>query len=612
MNLKQIICAITLIIATAQFSFSLDIKRDAKLDEVMFELKSIKTGSSENIQTGRELTHLLDYAYKNYNLLSSDDKKILSLYKIDENEFDVTYITPDDNFKIYFKSEGIDAVEWIDNDGNGYVDLIEMYGRAFMYALEKYQEFGFKKPYSNDYKYYKVYVASSSCGENVLGYNALVDYTSSGASGSYTVLRSDYSNFAWGKPVGYGDSLLAKITIAHEYFHGVQRSYSNSNMNMFIMEGGAVWSEQFVYPGELDPLNYVQNFLLRSNIGINYNPQTEYNPSGTSKAGSYYLYPYGSWSYYKYLTDLYGNEIIKELYNLLITEDEIKAFNKTLEKYNTNYAETVKNFYTTCITFNNDINKKPYYFSMGEYFNNGGYSSPRILPTIAKNLGDLDEITVSNLNDISDKNKSILNRLATHYIRFNDKLSGKYKLMPHKATDDLSLIVCQYKTKPNDKSGTDFKIYEIKAAGEPAELDVPHSPGYDNTIIMIFNNSTKNVPSETGWNESVNSAYYNLTYTANKSSVEDYNINSNNSFSISKIFPTPANDKITLQFNTITPEDLFINIYDNVGRLIKSNKFLSSIGGNSLNIGLDDLNAGNYIIELKNNIKSEKISFIKQ
>lgn len=613
MILKKLLFVISSVILFSYSGYGKDINRSEDIRQVISEIKAIKEGTSSKLQTGRELTHLLLEAYQKYDQLSSEDQALLQSFKVDDKEFNDIYNTPDGNFKIYFRSDGPDALPWVDKDNNGYNDLVENYGRWFMDALNKYQEFGLKKAYSQGSQLYKVYISDKAddISSGVLGYTRPESYTT-GPTGSIIVVRSNYKMYGYGKPKGYADSVAAQITITHEFMHAVQMAYTGRNFNMFVMEGCAVWSEQFVYPGELDPVDYVQNFLNKSNIGINYNPREEYKPDNDAQ-GSYNLFPYGSWIFFKYLTDRFGNEIIKDLYEAGIANNEIKALNVVIEKRNLKLNQIVQDFWTMCMMFSENPDKKPYYFSMGKYFNYPAAKSPRFRAFISKTLYTNDEITVNNNADILNENDKVLNRLGAHYIRFNDKIAGKYSLTPMNNRDSLVLIVCQFQYKLKQDEIPDFKIYQANAfAGATAEVEVPFDPNFKGTAILVFNHNQRYMSSSTSWGETYNSAYYNLKFSAQKNSVEDDMRSLANGFMIEKLYPMPASDKLTLLLNTLNPEELNINIYDNLGRTVASQQFLSSVGANNIPLSINGLAAGNYIVEVANGKLSQKMNFIKK
>lgn len=615
MYFKKKLLSLILGLMLPALAYSLPSNEDAikTAKQIVNEIKQIQSGHGVKNGTGRELTHLIMEARQNYEFLSQEDKNYLaSFLNIDESYFTDTYTTPDNFFKIYYRATGDDSAKWIDKDDSGYPDLIENYGRWFSYSLDKYMEFGLERPKTEGADLYKVYVTDNKniINDGVLGYTSPQHY-SSAPTGSYIVVRYDYTSYSPGKPKGYKDSVAAQITIIHEFMHAVQMAYSASNLNMFAKEGIAVWSEMWGFPEQNDPVDYVSNFYSKSNIGLNYDPRGEYNPDGNSN-GTYYTYPYGSWTFYRYLTDRYGDNLIKDLYEFSRKQIELQALNSTLEKHGHTLNRVAQEFWTTCITMSDNPEHKPYYFQEGKHFNVLTYTSPRIKYQISKSLGQANEISVSNRTDIKDPNSAILNRLGAHYIRFIDKNTGTYTLAPHSKSDSLVLVICQHDLKNATTKAINFKVYTADAfAGKTATIDVPYNKDLPYTTVLVFNHNQKYSPNSKSWKPEVNSAYYRLNFKANLNSVEDYINGSVNGFMLGNIFPTPAVDNLNVQLINSVAEDLNVVIFDNLGRKVSTSNFYSNVGENSIPLNLNGISAGNYFIEVSNGTCTQRVPFVK-
>lgn len=584
---------------------------------IMEQIKEIRNGNDKFDPNGREYTHLLWEAGKYKDILSENDAQFLSSIQAAPEGFQDYYKSESGAFRVWFKWDGTDAVDETDENGNEVPDVVEDYARWFDNAREKYVEFGMLMPYSRSTNkdLYDVYIADSYCQSSVLGYTSPnVTYEGQMIVPSYIVVREDYSPFAYNKPAGYTDSSAAQITIAHEFFHACQMMISYANMNMFTLEGGAVWAEQFVYPTDTDPCNYISGFTSNASLGLNFNPRAEYNPGDNQ--GTNYVFPYGTWVYFNYLTSMYGNEILKELYDALYEETEIKAYNTTLKKYGTSFSETAKNMYMSLPMFPNDPEQKPYYFVNGdqirEHNNNREYSF-----TFPASTSELQYTTQGNTpRTFESANfpniKQRLNRLAAHYYRLNTDRGATLTITPLKVRDSLSVIVLQYANYRNTPSNANkFKFTSVDAFGTtPVEMHFDYDPELTNMYIIVYNNGVRYTVSNTDYLYSTNTAYYTLNYQPdeNSSSVEDEYTTQD--FSIRNITPMPANENSTLNLLVAKPAMLNYTVYNMQGQKIISDSFFAQIGENAQNLDLNGLNAGAYLIEVNNGVKSEKINFI--
>ncbi len=83
------------------------------------------------------------------------------------------------------------------------------------------------------------------------------------------------------------------------------------------------------------------------------------------------------------------------------------------------------------------------------------------------------------------------------------------------------------------------------------------------------------------------------------------------SIEISSAYPNPVNDKLTLTVNSIESQYLTVNVMDITGRVLSSEKVISFIGKNEIEIPTTELNSGMYIVELISATGKSATKFIK-
>lgn len=588
--------------------FSLQAKEDSLLDTqlnhgeiAIQQIKDVKAGKSGLITTGREFSHMLMDAYENYASLSSESKAYLAKLNDNLSNYKESYISSDGYFKIFYTTEGVDAVPDKDDDEDGNPDLIQNYARWMVDARNKYIEFGLPMPYTNssNLNSYSIYIGNSLCSDNVYGYTSPLGDWGDFKCPSYVVLRSDYTGFGWGKPKGFADSVAAQITGAHEFQHSIQMNIANKNMTMFLKEGCAVWSEQFVYEGNQDPFSYIQNFLKMCNLGVNYDARTEYNPDGST--GDHYLYAYGSWVYFQYLTDRFGNEVIKELYNALINKKEIPAFDAVMKAHGSSLSEVTLNFYRTMLMFPNDPQQDSIYFSRGGELNK--LSNVPAL-TVIQHHTTVGATPIELVSKNLAATKKMFNRLSTHNYRFITDRGAKIKVTPDAGNDSLVVSIIQF----NKSNVNDFKITSVNAFGTPAEFSFAYDVNRPQVYMQIFNYTTKYTPKADSY--STNSTGYSINYQPDDNTNDVETPQFATDFSLSSIVPMPAIENSIMNINVTVPAMLNYNIYDMSGKIVKSESFYSNAGEVKYNMNLNGLTTGSYFIELSNGIKTEKMNFI--
>ncbi len=151
---------------------------------------------------------------------------------------------------------------------------------------------------------------------------------------TYMVLDNDFafSQFRYADPL-----VPAKVTLAHEFFHSIQNGYDRAEFPAFL-ESLSTWMEDKVYntPASIQPikdnLQYIGEPFTDSNGDGQYTngePFTDHNGNGLREsgsqdypelhldsfglAGSNGLEQYGRFMWVRYLSDKFGNALIKTI-----------------------------------------------------------------------------------------------------------------------------------------------------------------------------------------------------------------------------------------------------------------------------------------------------------
>ncbi len=116
----------------------------------------------------------------------------------------------------------------------------------------------------------------------------------------YCVVDNDFATSQLG-----GASPLAslEVTAAHEFFHAVQFSY-DVNADLWFMESTAAWIEDEVY----DDVNDNFQFLRVGPLGHPNVPLDYFDPDPSDSA---YYPQYGGWVFWKYVSETYGADTVK-------------------------------------------------------------------------------------------------------------------------------------------------------------------------------------------------------------------------------------------------------------------------------------------------------------
>lgn len=114
---------------------------------------------------------------------------------------------------------------------------------------------------------------------------------------AYCVLDEDYATNEFGSRNTPAENL--KVTAAHEFFHAIQYAY-DATEDLWLAEGSAAWIEDEVYDG----VNDNRQYLAASQFSRPW--QSLDSAKGLSR--------YGSWGFWRYLTERFGPGLMKSVW----------------------------------------------------------------------------------------------------------------------------------------------------------------------------------------------------------------------------------------------------------------------------------------------------------
>jgi len=188
-------------------------------------------------------------------------------------------------FKIHYDLDGPNAIENIDYDTNGIPDYIEEVVSAATASYDFIRSLGYDDTYISDCdesildtdnlyhcnhfggdSYYDIYIKDLPASSSYVKYGEnLLDNSSLGTS--YILIDNGYTEDEYHTK---GEDAM-KVTIAHEFFHAIQRSYRIDPGNeVFFYEMSSVWMEDLIFPEVNDYLDeaWTDEFFDNPNVNI--------------------------------------------------------------------------------------------------------------------------------------------------------------------------------------------------------------------------------------------------------------------------------------------------------------------------------------------------------
>jgi len=265
-------------------------------------------------------------------------------------ELSEIHLSPSQHFMIHYDLIGEDKVVEGDEDENGIPDYVEQVGVIADSTRQILTEvMGFRSEIDDSDEKYDIYIVDlGSSFSAAYGWNYL-DNSDDIEGTSWVEIDNDYV-----EPLYYTNGLKAmRVTVAHEFFHAIQRAYHEKSTGTYIEGGGnsidygyfyeftSMWIEDVIVPDGNDYLH----FLSSSGDSRRFfsNPEQKF-----SDTDGYSVALFGH-----YLSDIVEdiedetlNTIIREVWEKFSDEllDPIDAFDSVLLDYNSSFIESWVDF----------------------------------------------------------------------------------------------------------------------------------------------------------------------------------------------------------------------------------------------------------------------------
>jgi len=240
------------------------------------------------------------------------------------------------------------------NATNAYVSLVL---EAAEHSKNLLEEMNFNQEDADNDGIYDIYLSKRPDGQYGVNYP-------SSEGGSFMLIDNDYSGFTCGPCLVEPTAIeLMQITVAHEFFHAVQRTYvaSTATSDLYFWELSSTWFEDVAFPSVSDYLNWAHyDYLVDPEQDISsYVPLTGYS---LALFGHYLVNEYDQ-------VDNQENSNIMRLiwedFNGFGVDAALTSIDNVLTtNYNSNFSKAWSDFNTRNIyngTFNNTENSLYYY-----------------------------------------------------------------------------------------------------------------------------------------------------------------------------------------------------------------------------------------------------------
>ena len=264
----------------------------------------------------------------------------------------------DGNFRIHYGTcTSTVETSYFNQEVNATTSYLNLVADAAEHSRSILLDMGFNQEASDNDGIYDIYLSNRDNGDYGVNFP-------SSEGGSFVIIDNNYSNYSCGPCLVEPTATeLMQITVAHEFFHAVQRTYvsANATSDVYFWELSSTWFEDVAFPSVSDYLNWAHyDYLVDPEQDISsYVPLTGYS-----------LALFGHYLTKKY--DQVDNQensnimrLIWEDFDGLGVDEALTSINNVLTaNYNSNFSKAWSDFNTRNIyngTFNNTDNSLYYY-----------------------------------------------------------------------------------------------------------------------------------------------------------------------------------------------------------------------------------------------------------
>jgi hypothetical protein len=216
-------------------------------------------------------------------------------------------VSPTGRFRLHYDTEGREAVDPADDDGNGvpdYIDLAAVLADSSWHVQT--DVLGYREPPSDGDlgggDEIDIYFLDLGRSER---YGVTFPMTSSATGPSYLHIDNDFTNGIFGNTFicpghrGTRGTDALRVTLAHEIFHVIQFGYYQGSDGSWWQEATATWMEDVIHPRQNDYLQYVCAFVLVPGRALDSgNPRADFHAYGAA------IFPH-------FLDQRYGRDLIR-------------------------------------------------------------------------------------------------------------------------------------------------------------------------------------------------------------------------------------------------------------------------------------------------------------
>lgn len=501
-------------------------------------------------------------------------------------DLDFYYDTDQGHFRIHYDLTGANAVDNTDSNGDTVPDYIETMANVFEEVYDhEINVLGYTIPpydgMAGGSDAYDIYVKSTNA-YGWTNYGALIgdnenslNVIENNAYLSHMIIRNNYIEF----PNTELENI--QVTAGHEFFHAIQLGYDGDE-EIWLMEATAVWMEEETYDDVNDCYQYMIPWFAKPYLSLN-------RPND--------LHQYGSFIFFKYIDEHFGGQnLIRKTWEQSRTYDSndgdysIQSINLALKSNYHTFKKALNNMAIANRILSSDNSAGQYSYEEAIGYQN--YREYSYYDTLSIQLGVYDSLNFS-MGDVTNIESYNLQQYGSQYIKINSvdpvKISIKKPVGEDGSINDLTLHTIVKTISGN---------YEVQTSNI---LNI--DPGSNNDWIYAV------IVADGSEGSNYN---YALSFT-------DGTKNTNTEFTITRQFPNPFNNSITIKLKVITPQYIDLVVYDMLGRKINTifSGYLSNGNyeylWNGVNSNNEKVSSGVYYISAVSDNRQEwkKITLIK-
>ncbi|MDP3684983.1 MAG: hypothetical protein Q8S01_13730, partial [Ignavibacteria bacterium] len=257
-------------------------------------------------------------------------------------------------------------------------------------------------------------------------------------------------------------------------------------MEGYLMEMCSTWAEDEVFPGDDDNWQYLSDIFGTPDVSLDWDEYLD--GDAVSFNSDYSMHWYAAWIFMRYLSDHFGAEIPKFIFENNIKNSTSTAIDNVMKSHGTTYTAMIKDYYVALgiLTQSQTSPMSDYSFQRGNDYrtvtkNSGGSPTGPFIVKYEKTLNYTG--TKVTYSSATSGNRRLM-RASADYIKITPSTNFSITVAPKTANPNFVVRLIESNSYTNP---TSLLVVEPTLSGNSYTINVSDKSLYSSYVLVLYN-----------------------------------------------------------------------------------------------------------------------------